>query len=51
MIDDGVDTCDELNKEGLKAVLFTSELNQNKDTISPRVYNWDEVYNYIHNIN
>lgn len=50
LIDDGVDTCDELNKIGLKALLFTSELNQDKTTISPRVSNWYEAYEYIQNL-
>lgn len=50
MIDDGVDTCDELNKQGLKALLFTSELNQDKDAISPRVSDWNEAYEFIQNL-
>ena len=50
LIDDGVDTCDELNKLGYKALLFTSELNQDKSTISPRVNNWNEAYEYIQNL-
>lgn len=47
MIDDGVDTCDNLNKEGIKAFLFTSELNKDKETISQRVSSWNDVYNKI----
>lgn len=47
MIDDGVDTCDEINLVGIKAFLFTSDLNQDKDTLSPRVNSWKEAYNKI----
>ena len=50
MIDDGVDTCDSINKVGMKALLFNSELNINKDSISPRVSTWNEVYDYIQNM-
>ncbi|MDD6272467.1 MAG: DUF2608 domain-containing protein [bacterium] len=47
MIDDGVDTCDNLNSIGIKAFLFTGDLNLDKDTISERVYSWNEVYEKI----
>lgn len=48
MIDDGVDTCDNLNSIGIKAFLFTGELNEDKETISQRVHSWNEVYDRIH---
>lgn len=50
MVDDGVDTCDDLNRNGINAILFTSELNNNKESISTRVNSWLEVYNQIHKI-
>ena len=49
MIDDGVDTCDDINKVGIKAFLYSTEINENKDTISDRVYNWAQVYTDVHN--
>lgn len=48
MIDDGVDTCDNLNKNNIKAFLFTSELNKDKLTSSQRVNSWNDVYIKIH---
>ena len=48
MIDDGVDTCADLNKAGIKALLYTTECNISKNTISPRVRTWTEVYEKIH---
>ena len=48
MIDDGVDTCADLNKAGIKALLYTTECNISKNTISPRVRTWKEVYEKIH---
>lgn len=50
MIDDAIDTCETLDKLGIKTLLFTSEINKNKDTKIPRVNFWKEVYNYIHNL-
>ena len=50
MIDDGVDTCDSINNQGMKALLFNSELNINKESISPRVSSWNEVYEFIQNM-
>ena len=50
MIDDGVDTCDSINNEGLKALLFNSELNIDKEATSPRVNDWNEVYDFIKNM-
>lgn len=43
MFDDAVDTCDTLNKNGIKAYLFTSEINKDLPTISPRVDSWYDV--------
>ena len=50
MIDDAVDTVEDLNNKGIKSILFTSELNQNKKTSAKRVSNWLELYNEIHNL-
>lgn len=47
MIDDGVDTCADLNKAGIKALLYSTEINENKNTISQRVYSWKETYEQI----
>ena len=43
MFDDAVDTCDTLNRNGIKAYLFTSEINKDLPTISPRVDSWYDV--------
>ena len=50
MIDDAVDTCEALNKKGIKSILFTSELNKDKNTDCNRVSNWLELYDYINNM-
>lgn len=50
MIDDAVDTCEEVRKLGIKSLLFNSEINNNKQTTCDRVNSWVEVYNYIHNL-
>ena len=47
MVDDGVDTCDNINKEGIKAFLYSTPLNEDKQTISDRVYSWKDLYNKI----
>ena len=47
MIDDAVDTVESLNKENIKAILFTSELNKDKKTDSKRVDNWLDLYDEI----
>ena len=49
MIDDAIDTCESLMDEGIKTVLFNSNLNKNKKTNVKRVDNWLELYDYIHN--
>ena len=49
MIDDGVDTCDDLNRNGIKALLYSTEVNKDIKTISPRVYTWKETYEKINN--
>lgn len=43
MFDDAVDTCEILNKNKIKAYLFTSELNKDLQTTSPRVNDWYEI--------
>ena len=39
-----------LNKEGIKSILFTSEINKDKETHVKRVSNWLELYDVIHNL-
>lgn len=50
MIDDAIDTVENLEKEGIKSVLFTSELNKDKKTKVKRVNNWNQLYDYIKEI-
>ena len=47
MIDDGVDTCADLNKAGIKALLYTTPINKKRNVISPRVNSWEEVYKEV----
>lgn len=48
MIDDGVDTCCDLNKAGIKAFLYSTPINKRKNVVSPRVNSWKETYEKIH---
>ena len=50
MIDDAIDTCESVEKMGMKGLVFNSEINRNKQTICNRVNNWAEVYDYINNL-
>ena len=50
MIDDSIKTCERLQNEGIKSLVFTSELNKDKETNCNRVGSWLELYNYIHNM-
>lgn len=50
MIDDAIDTCKSVEKLGMKSILFTSELNKDKQTDLTRASSWKEVYNIIHNL-
>lgn len=50
MIDDAIDTVENVNKEGIKSILFTSEINKDKETHVKRVSNWLELYDVIHNL-
>ncbi len=50
MIDDAIDTCEELAREGIKTILFNSEININKETSVKRVDNWNQLYNEIQNL-
>ena len=50
MIDDAIDTVEDLQKEGIKTILFTSEINKDKETSVKRVNNWKELYDYIKEI-
>ena len=49
MFDDGIDTIESLNKNNIKGAVFTSRINQEKETTSDRVNTWNELYNYIQN--
>ncbi len=51
MIDDAIDTVESINKEGINSILFTSEINKDKETNVRRVNNWLELYEIIHNLN
>lgn len=47
-IEDSFDTCQELEKNGIKTYLMTTKMNENIDTGDiERVKNWDEVYEKI----
>ena len=48
MVDDSIYTCEELDKRGIKSILFASRANKGKQTYIKRVYNWKELYDYIH---
>lgn len=43
MIDDSVKYCEEIQKENIKSILFTSEVNKNIKTTVARVSNWLEL--------
>ena len=49
MIDDGVDTCCDLNKAGIKAFLYTTPINMKRNVVSPRIKSGREAYQKIHN--
>lgn len=51
MFDDAVDTCEDINKNGIEAILFNSEINENIKTDCKRISTWKEVYDYIHSKN
>ena len=50
MIDDSIDTVEEIKELGKKSILFSSSLNKNEKCNSVRVNSWNEVYKYIHKI-
>ncbi len=50
MIDDAIDTCEQLSKEGIKVILFNSDINRNKETQVKRVDNWYQLYDEIQNL-
>lgn len=50
MIDDAIDTCEDVRKLGMNSLVFNSEVNIDKKTTCDRVSNWKEAYNYIHNL-
>ena len=51
MIDDSIDTVEEIKALGKKSILFTSALNKNEKCNTKRLNSWKEVYNYIQKIN
>lgn len=50
MIDDSIKLCLECEKENIKSILFTSKVNQLKDTKTERVENWLELESKIEKI-
>ena len=48
MIDDSIDTCESVKASGVRTLVFTSDLNKDKETTCDRVGSWVELYNYIH---
>ena len=49
MFDDAVDTCESLNENNIKAVVFTSNINKERETNCDRVSSWNELYTYVNN--
>lgn len=47
MVDDAIDTIEDCDKNGIKGILFNSQINLKKETNSKRVSSWEELYNYI----
>ena len=47
MIDDSIKYCQEVEKENMKSMLFTSIVNKSSNTIVKRVNNWKELKNEI----
>ncbi len=47
MIDDKLSTIETIRNAGIKTLLFTSPLNENFETSSPRAKDWLEVEKYI----
>ncbi len=50
MIDDSISVLEKLNNCNIKTLLFSSKVNENKDTDIDRVGNWIELENYINSI-
>ena len=47
MVDDAIDTVEDCDKNGIKGILFNSQINIKKETSAKRVSTWEELYNYI----
>jgi len=47
MIDDKLSTIETVRAAGINTLLFTSDLNKDMETTSPRVKDWLEVENYV----
>ena len=48
MIDDEIYVCEKLEESGIHTILYNAKTNIGKETYLNKVYNWDEVYNSIH---
>lgn len=49
MIDDSVKNCELVDREGIKSILYTSDVNKDDKTNVERVENWVELENIINN--
>ena len=47
-IDDSINQCNKVKAVGVKALLFASPINEDNQE-HHKVYNWEDVYNYISN--
>lgn len=50
MVDDSVKNCEDLEKGGIKTVVFTSPVNQDLETTLDRVDNWPALERYVDNL-
>ena len=47
-IDDSINQCNKVKEENIKTLLFVSPINESNEE-HQKVYNWEDVYNYIAN--
>lgn len=50
MVDDSAKHCIAVQKQGIKSILFTSEVNKSIDVTIPRVNNWLELEQMLNNL-
>jgi uncharacterized HAD superfamily protein len=50
MIDDSIEICEDLSRRGIRAYLFTTEVNVNQKSSVPRIANWIELEEKIINL-